>query len=441
MPGLSPNCVAVGDHYPVKPQRGRWSWTVGLATFCIAAVLLLSACGSSSSSTSSGGASNASASTKAPVKLGFFVNLTGTDTQYPDALAGAKAAVAGLNKTGGINGHPVDLESCDVQSSVDVAEQCGRDFISDHVVAVVGNDTNYGPQETALLQSAHIPNIADDALNASSQFSSPVEFPVTPGFVGDFAAGTYYGLKLAGFHSFAFVGAEQPVVAALQSSVESAVKKEGGIWKGDVAVPVTTTSFAPYVAAAAAKHADLTYLAMSPQQSSEFALAAESAGDDFHTYVTAIAEPPSVVATLGPNTPFAKAILFGGPLPPPSATSQYPVLNQFLSDMSAEAQSGDKYAAAQYRSLAQEFDWYAVHIAALVAQKVSGPITAASMLAELHAAQNLNIGLQPPWTPSASGPAGFKRINSWNEYMLRLVNGKLALAYPKPFNVESFVGQ
>ena len=44
-----------------------------------------------------------------------------------------------------------------------------------------------------------------------------------------------------------------------------------------------------------------------------------------------------------------------------------------------------------------------------------------------------------PWTPNASGPTGFGRVNNWNEYMLKLVNGKLALAYPKSFSVESFV--
>ena len=35
----------------------------------------------------------------------LLVNLTGTDTQYPDGLAGAKAAVKGINSRGGINGH------------------------------------------------------------------------------------------------------------------------------------------------------------------------------------------------------------------------------------------------------------------------------------------------------------------------------------------------
>ena len=107
--------------------------------------------------------------------------------------------------------------------------------------------------------------------------------------------------------------------------------------------------------------------------------------------------------------------------------------------MAAEAQSGDKFAGPQYQSVAQEEVWYGFHAAYQVMTLIKGPITAASTLQELLTAKNIQLGLQPPWTPNAPGPKGFGRVNNWNEYMMKLVNGKFALAYPTSFSVESFV--
>lgn len=412
--------------------RGGWpsrAARCGLAAGAVATVIGAAGCGSTSTP--------ASGPSGSPVKIGFPVNLTGTNTQFPDELAGAQAAVRGINARGGIKGHPVVLDWCDVQSSVNVAEACARKFVSDGVIAVTGDNTNYGPQITAILQAANIADVAG-LPTVASQFSSPVEFPRSSGGIGQFDAGAYYGLNIAHLTSFAFVGVQLPIVASLEASTESTIVKNGGVWKGGVAMPVTTTSFLPYVAAAAAKGADITYLAMSGQQVAEFALAAEGAGYSFHTYVEAVGYTNATLQTLGPTTPFAKAMLFGGDLPPNTATSQFPILKQFNADIAAEANSGDKYAGPSYASPAQLEAWYAVHTVQVVADTVAGSsITTATVLGAFNTAKNVDLGLQPPWTPGAPGPTGFARINSWTEYMEHLVDGNLALVYNMPFSVES----
>jgi hypothetical protein len=281
-------------------------------------------------------------------------------------------------------------------------------------------------------------------MDASSQFTSPIEFPLNSSSAGLYAAGVDYGLKVAkpALRSFAFVGVQIPIVTALAQTTEQSVVKNGGIWKGTVEMPVTTTSFAPYVAAAAAKHADVTYLAMSGQQEAEFALAAEQAGDDFTTWSAAASFPTNLLKTIGPTSPFVKSMLFVADLPPWTATSQYPLLKQFDSDMKAEAATGDKYAAPGYYSNAMLYGWYAVHAFAVVAGQVHGTVNAQSVLAQLRKVKDLDLGLPPVWSPNISGPNGFSRISpsAWDEYALKLVNGKWALAYSKPFDVESFVG-
>jgi hypothetical protein len=180
-------------------------------------------------------------------------------------------------------------------------------------------------------------------------------------------------------------------------------------------------------------------LGLSGEQDAEFALAAEAAGYSFHTFAPAIAFPQATLNSLGPDTPFGKAMLFASDVPPATATTQYPLLKQFNSDIAAEAKSGNKYAGPNYYSIEQLTDWYDIHIFDVVASGSSGPITAASLLSALKTEKNLNVGLQPPWTPNSAGPSGFNRINAWSEYMLKLSNGKLVLAYSNPFDVESFV--
>jgi len=427
------------SHRGRRPYLGHRRYRRGLivGSACITAALVAAGCGSSGSGAAgSGGA-------KSPVKVGFLVNLTGTDIQYPDGLAGAKAAVRGINARGGIDGHPLQLEWCDVQSDVNTAESCARQMVSDGVAAVTGNQDNYGPQQTAIEQASGIPDIANDTMDASSEFTSPIEFPRSSGATGLFAAGVYYGLKVAkpAQKTFAFVGVQIPIVSALAQSTEQSVVKNGGVWKGSVEMPVTTTSFAPYVAAAASKHADITLLAMSGQQIAEFALAAEQAGDDFTTFSTAVAFPTSLLKTLDPTSAFARHMLFSADLPPWTATAQFPLLKQFDSDIQAEAKSGDKYAAPGYYSLAMLNAWYAVHMFAVVADQIHGTVDAKTMLTQLHKVSNLNFGLPPAWSPNVSGPPGFTRVSpsAWDEYMLTLVNGEFALAYPKPFSVEQFV--
>jgi ABC-type branched-subunit amino acid transport system substrate-binding protein len=429
--------TAQGSLAAVSPARSR-SLRVGIV---LAAALLLSLLVAAWNSSSSSASVARSSASSAPIKIGFFSILTGADELYPDAQAGAKAAVRGINARGGINGHKVVLETCDVQSNVDIAEQCARTFVSDHVVASVGNLDNYGPEETPILQAAKIPIVGDESLDSSTQYNSPVEFPYSSGFVGEFAAGSYYGLKVLkpAQKSYAFVGLQIPVVGALEASVESTVKKQGGTWDGFISMPETTTAFAPYVAAVMAKHPQIVYLGMSGAQGAEFALAAEAAGAKFRIFHTAQAYPPATLASLGPKTAFAKSILFDSDVPAASATSEFPALKTFNSDIAAEYKAGDSYAGPKYRSIAQEEVWYSFHAAFAVAANIKGQITAASMLAELRTAKNLNIGLQSPWTPNASGPKGYTRVSNWQEYMLKESGGTFGLASAKSFSVESFV--
>src|SRR5277367_5926844 len=112
-----------------KRVKSRRTWIpagrvrVASLAAIVAIVISASACSSNSASSSasagststgSGGAS--SSATKSPIDVGLVTSLTSTTlAPYPQVAAAQKAAIAYINSTGGINGHPLVANQCDDQ--------------------------------------------------------------------------------------------------------------------------------------------------------------------------------------------------------------------------------------------------------------------------------------------------------------------------------------
>lgn len=99
--------------------------------------------------TYTGGEAGEADSSKEPVKIGF-VSQQGGATSFPEYEGAADAAVKFINGSlNGIDGHPIELVKCIVQSEED-GQKCASQFLADpdvHIVnwglAVVGNETFY----------------------------------------------------------------------------------------------------------------------------------------------------------------------------------------------------------------------------------------------------------------------------------------------------------
>jgi branched-chain amino acid transport system substrate-binding protein len=95
-----------------------------------------------------GGKAGAADSSQTPVKIGFALQMGGTPS-FDEMAAGANAATKFVNEElGGINGHPLVLDQCEMQSEED-GQKCGAKFLSEKVpyaiegLAVVGNASLY----------------------------------------------------------------------------------------------------------------------------------------------------------------------------------------------------------------------------------------------------------------------------------------------------------
>jgi branched-chain amino acid transport system substrate-binding protein len=168
-----------------------------------AAALAVAACSSSSSSspgtaaaaaTASSGASSAtgtsgasSTATGSPIDVGLVTSLTSTTlAPYPQVAVAQKAAIAYINSTGGVNGHPLVANQCDDQDQANVAASCASAAVRSGDVAIVGG-TEVFPGFFSTINTAKLTFTGGLGL-IPQELSSPVSFPVT-----SVAAGWYFG--------------------------------------------------------------------------------------------------------------------------------------------------------------------------------------------------------------------------------------------------------
>lgn len=101
-----------------------------------------------------------------PVKIGFFMSITGRDASFGEAsLDGARLAVEGLNAAGGVLGRPVELVVEDDRSLAGESATAAKRLISrDHVVALVGECSSARTLEAAsVAQASGVPLVSPAA--------------------------------------------------------------------------------------------------------------------------------------------------------------------------------------------------------------------------------------------------------------------------------------
>jgi branched-chain amino acid transport system substrate-binding protein len=190
----------------VESRRGGWSARrakVASLAAIAAAALAVAACSSSSSSspgtaaaaaTASSGAGSAtgtsgasSSATGSPIDVGLVTSLTSTTlAPYPQVAVAQKAAIAYINSTGGVNGHPLVANQCDDQDQANVAASCAAAAVRSGDVAIVGG-TEVFPGFFSTINAAKLTFTGGLGL-IPQELSSPVSFPVT-----SVAAGWYFG--------------------------------------------------------------------------------------------------------------------------------------------------------------------------------------------------------------------------------------------------------
>jgi ABC-type branched-subunit amino acid transport system substrate-binding protein len=359
--------------------------TLSLSVVAVVGATALSACSSSNSSSSStaqaAATSGGSALTGSPITVEIVTELTGPDPA-PEDVAGAQAAAAAVNASGGINGHPLKVTVCDAGdgSSVTQAVNCARGIVSNAgVMAEVGDFEIDQDQVNTILAAAKIANVGPQP-NGQSVLSSSNSFPLAG------SEGASLGIPLADAGSkkiqVAYVNSPQAAAALPFTKAVLATSRPGTSVLGGIPIDITTTDLTPYVAKGAS--GDGVALAVIPAQLASWLTVDQGGSYTQKLSVSASSLLPSELKALGSK---ADGVLVASGLP--LVTSSEPGIVKYRQEMS-------QYSASAAQDEISLDGWLDTWAFAQVARTIKGDVTRASVLSALGSLTNFNVfGLLP----------------------------------------------
>ncbi|GGS04894.1 lipoprotein [Streptomyces aureoverticillatus] len=115
-----------------------------------------------------------------PVKVMTWAPEHTKATNKPGMPAMAEAYARWINANGGLDGHKLEVITCNERNDPVGAGNCAREAVKQGVAAVVGSYSQHGRAFMAPLESAGIPYIGGYGLT-DEEFSSPLSYPVNGG--------------------------------------------------------------------------------------------------------------------------------------------------------------------------------------------------------------------------------------------------------------------
>lgn len=417
-------------------------------TAALGAALLavgLAACGSSGGSGSpSTSATPAAAATStgalhgAPIKIGMIGTVDNPELDLPEQPADGQAAIRGINATGGIDGHPAELDFCNGQTNPNDEAACARKLVADGVVAIGGGFMQAPPEDDPIFDAAGIARVGVNAIEAT-QYNSPYYFLLDPGSVMLYQA-DLEGLKLAGVKSVYVVVFAAPTFAASLSQFKQFGAHIGVKVVGSSVSPLTTTDMSTYALKAAQSGAGGAIIATTDANINSFVTNLRSIKPSM-----VIADGPSLWGQELQQLGTASNGMIASLSLPPATDLSAPGIAQFNSELKAEFNAGDKNATLAIAGDTIGLQtWTAVHAIAVVAAdllKEGKPVNASTVLQEFRTVQNLTAGAVVDWTPSTKGPAVLGTSVSRPElYEVQVRNGQIVVLPGQPINVEQLFG-
>lgn len=152
-------------------MRRRRKGAPVLLALVAAISLLVAGCSSSSNSSSASPSSSGSAQpTGTPIKTVTISAINYNGPTYENIAITAKLYESWINARGGINGHPLQVTTCDDKGDPATTATCARKAIADGAIADVGSFTYNGAVAVPIYQKANT------AVSGACCNMSPVEF-------------------------------------------------------------------------------------------------------------------------------------------------------------------------------------------------------------------------------------------------------------------------
>jgi len=345
--------------------------TLGLL---LSAAVAVTACSGSSSSSG-----NHSAGIP-PLRIGF-VNMEGAPAgSFPEAAAGAAAAVAHVNQDlGGIDGRPLQLTKCTTNGTAESSQSCAQKLIAQHPVAVVGGVDLGANASVHVIAAAGIPYLTGSP-TLGAELTTPGVYAFSGGTAADLLGIGDYLIEQRHVRRVNVLHEDLPGLLNTAISAAGAIFSSKGIGVKLVAEKADAADFAPSVTAAAAGAPDAIIVVFPAQACARIMQSAKALAVKAELYYPGACATPAVVA----GADLKRSWFASGYLP--------------VGVTGGDADAGDfrKRVPAVQRSPLSEASYSAVlNLAALLA---SGATDAPALKAKLSAAKDAPNVLGHPYT-------------------------------------------
>ena len=343
----------------------------------------------------------------------------------PGIWSGAQSAARAINKSG-IPGRPgvkLKIVTCDTQENPNQVAACGREFVAQHAVAVVGSIAAVATP-VSILQSAGIPNIGVEAGAQAADYTNPDSYPIGDSqYTG--SAASVVGVKKLGAKNIWDYTVNDPAATVTASLVKAAAKAAGIGYRGEYSESLSgVTDFTPAVTAAEQAGAQSIDMSTLVSYALGFMKTADQLGyHPIYDFTQNIGTPAQnqEIAVLGNNR-----ITEYGNFPPANLTGQFPALKTYVDDMKAELKAGDQGAVPSNYSPFSITSWLSVHVVEQIIEKApqGTTITGTTITNALNSGTSFSLlGLGPNWNPTNHFTSVYPRL-SWPYAFVARVNPK-----------------
>ncbi|GGF31813.1 ABC transporter substrate-binding protein [Subtercola lobariae] len=333
----------------------------------VTAVTVLAGC---SSSGSSGDDPNAGL-TGTPIKLSMSAYIDSPIGSLPEIFSGAEVAAENINKAGGINGRPIQIETCNGKADAATEVTCAQNAVND--TQVLANISSvFAANQAGATQAMQAGGLADvgSVGGDPAVFALDNEYPIefVPAMTNACAAPEVSGPDA----KIGVIVLQNPFSQGTFQVMEPYLKSSavGSRYVGSVSIPVTQQDYSSVIQELADKGANYIVPLTGQAAGAQIVTAANSAGHNWTFCADAGVFGTSAVSQLAPMT---KEFLTSSGFPPTSA--DYPLVKQFDTEMAAAEKAGDSNASLQINPGNSMRAWLSVHIFAMVAAGISGDIT------------------------------------------------------------------
>src|SRR5690349_1071084 len=252
-------------------RRPIWLSAVALAV----TGLVAAGCSSSGSSSTSGSSTAAAGSTSAaaagsvfgtpkkatgsPYVFGMINDETGAVT-FPEARQGAIAAMNYVNDyLGGINGHPIQIESCTGDGTPATAARCANQLVASKPIAILGAADVGAPASIPIYQHANLAYLGGIPFTPVPM-TAPNSVQFWSVSVGDNAAAAVYAGKTLGVKSVAIIYFSNPQGESLLPQITPVFKAAGVETIKNIPLSPTSPDPSPQAALVESSGAQLVYV-------------------------------------------------------------------------------------------------------------------------------------------------------------------------------------